>query len=519
MSRLGGSSPFEIGRDRIVIAAPFVMVVGIVAHLIGLAAQAASPAERQSLLATFPPAIFGPSTAQPEPLRLRDTAIEPIEWNDLKGWSADDHVAALATFVASCRPLLRTGLSGERRPTSAALSGDKRPIYAALIDVCRRALVLGRLTDDQARAFFERSFRPVHITRLGDSAGLLTGYYEPIVDGSRFPTGIFKVPIYRRPPDLVPPPHSAGSGFPNRGQSLRRTDSGTMVPYYDRGEILDGALDGKHLEICWIKNQSDALVIQIQGSARVRLEDGAMLRINYDGHNGYPFVPLSRILIERNVIPREEMSFERIREWVRANPQNAEELLRQNRSFMFFRIVGLSDDRRPAELKEPPREREAIGAQGISLTPGRSVAIDNALHVYGTPFFIEADLPLTEEKRGTRFAHLMIAQDTGSAIVGPARADIFWGAGDRAGQVASHIHHPGNFAMLVPRELDPVHAGARMPLPPQRPQPPAEAKANAKASLKASLQAGPNLHRCRARPTRTALPRPAAAPPLSYSCP
>jgi membrane-bound lytic murein transglycosylase A len=345
------------------------------------------------------------------------------------------------------------------------------------------------LTGDQAQLFLERNFRPLRISKLGDNAGFLTGYYEPIVDGSRFPTGIFKVPIYRRPPDLVPPLHSAGPGFPNRGQSLRRTDSGTLVPYYDRGEILDGALDGKHLEICWIKNQSDALTIQIQGSARVRLEDGVILRINYDGHNGYPFMPLSRILIERNIIPREEMSPERIRDWVRANRQSTDELLRQNRSFMFFRIVGLSDDRRPAGLREIPREREAIGAQGIPLTAGRSIAVDNILHVYGTPFFIDADLPLTDEKRDGHFDHLMIAQDTGSAIVGPARADIFWGAGDRAGQLASHVHHPGNFAMLVPRELDPVAAGARMPLPPQKPALPAEAKAITRSKTSSAVQA------------------------------
>ena len=218
-------------------------------------------------------------------------------------------------------------------------------MYFALMQVCRQALAAGRLAEDQARIFFERNFRPLHITKLGDSAGFLTGYYEPIVDGSRFPTGIFKVPIYRRPPDLVPPLHSSGPGFPNKGQSLRRTADGKLVPYYDRGEILDGALDGQHLEICWIKNQMDALVIQIQGSARVRLEDGAMLRINYDGHNGYPFVPVGRILIERNIIPREEMSLARSGEWMRANPQSAEEVLRQNRSFVFFRIVGLSDDR------------------------------------------------------------------------------------------------------------------------------------------------------------------------------
>jgi len=476
MSTVGGNCPIKTDRDQIVVAATFAVIVGIVAQLLGLSAHAAAGLERKPQLAAPPPAIFGPSTAPPEPLQLRDTALEPIEWSALKGWSGDDHVAAFATFLASCRSLLRSSLRQD----------EKRPMYAALTQVCRRALVAGRLAEDQARLFFERNFRPLHITRLGDSAGFLTGYFEPIVDGSRVPTGIFKVPIYRRPPDLVPPLHSAGPSFPNKGQSLRRTDGGTLVPYYDRGEILDGALDGKRLEICWIKNKSDALTIQIQGSARVRLEDGAMLRINYDGHNGYPFVPLSRILIERNVIAREEMSLERIREWVRANPQSAEEFLRQNRSFMFFRIVGLTDDRQAAGYQEKPRE--AIGAQGITLTPTRSIAVDNALHVYGTPFFIEADLPLTDEKRGDHFDHLMIAQDTGSAIVGPARADIFWGAGDRAGELASHVHHAGNFAMLVPRELDPTAAAARMPLPPQKPIAPAEAKTRTPSARSPALQ-------------------------------
>ena len=495
MSRLSGRCPFKIDRDLIAIAATLVLIIGIVALPLRLSTHAAASGQRKPQCATpsaivrpsghavtsaerklqfepLPPAIFGPPAAQPQPLRLPDAALEPIEWNALKGWSADDHAAAFATFLASCRPLLRSSLN----------SGEKRPMYPALIEVCRRALGAGRLTDDQAQLFLERNFRPLRITKLGDNAGFLTGYYEPIVDGSRFPTGIFKIPIYRRPPDLVPPPHATGPGFPNRGQSLRRTATGALVPYYDRGEILDGALDGKHLEICWIKNQSDALTIQIQGSARVRLEDGAMLRINYDGHNGYPFVPLSRILIERNVIPREEMSLERIRQWAHDDPKGADELLRQNRSFMFFRIVGLSDDRQPAGVREKPHEQEAIGAQGISLTPERSIAVDSALHVYGTPFFIDADLPLAGEKQSNHFDHLMIAQDTGSAIVGPARADIFWGAGDRAGQLASHVHQFGNVAMLVPRELDPAAAGARMPLPPQRPAPPpppAEAKVKA----------------------------------------
>jgi membrane-bound lytic murein transglycosylase A len=393
------------------------------------------------------------STPGPEPLRFADTALEPIDWNALHGWAIDDHAAAFATFQSSCRPLLRT----------IPPKSEMRPMYFALTHICRQAVAVGRLTEEQARAFFERNFRPLRITKLGDSAGFLTGYYEPIVDGSRLPTGIFKVPIYRRPRDLVPPLNSTGPGFPNRGQSLRRTPSGELVPYYDRGEILDGALDGQHLEICWIKDPTDALLIQIQGSARVRLEDGTMLRITYDAHNGYPYVPVGRILIERKLIPREEMSVERIREWMRTNPQSAEEVRRQNRSFVFFRIAGLSD------------EGEAIGAQGVPLTAGRSIAVDNSLHVYGTPFFIQTGLPLANEKRPASFDRLMIAQDTGSAIVGPARADIYWGAGDQAGHIAGHLRHPGKFAMLVPRELDPVAAGERMPLPPQKPPPAAKA--------------------------------------------
>ncbi len=425
-----------------------IVIVAAVTPLLGLPAQSGQGAERPRIqLAARSFELVEEPTFRSEPLKLRGSALEPLDWSALDGWAVDDHALAFATFLASCRPLLRTMLP----------KGEARPMYFALRHVCRDALAVGRLAEEQARMFFESNFRPLRITKLGERAGFLTGYYEPIVDGSRFPTGIFKVPIYRRPRDLVPPLNSTGPGFPNRGQSLRRTSSGQLVPYYDRGEILDGALDGRHLEICWIKDPADALAIQIEGSARVRLEDGTVLRIHYDSHNGYSFVPLSRILIERHIIPREEMSLERIREWMRANPESAEEIRRQNRSFMFFRIAGLSDD------------REAVGAQGISLTPGHSIAVDNSLHVYGTPFFIQAGLPLTNEKRSVGFGRLMIAQDTGSAIVGPARADIYWGVGDQAGQLAGHIHHPGNFAMLVPREVDPVEAGAQMPLPPKRP--------------------------------------------------
>jgi peptidoglycan lytic transglycosylase A len=425
-----------------------VVTAGVLTSLLGLPAKPGHGAERLRVQhAAGAPVPGEGSKPEPEALRLPNSQLEPIEWNALDGWAADDHGTAFATFLASCRALFRT-----MPPKS-----ETRPMYFALKHLCGQALPGGRLAEAKARLFFERNFRPVRISKLGDSAGFLTGYYEPVVDGSRFPTRIFKVPIYRRPADLVPPLNHSGPGFPNRGQSLRRTSSGELVPYYDRGEILDGALDGRHLEICWIKDEMDALLIQIEGSARVRLEDGTILRINYDAHNGYPYLPLSRILIERNIIPREAISPERIREWMRTNPQTAEEVRRQNRSLMFFRIVGLSDD------------REAVGAQGVPLTPGRSIAVDPSLHVFGTPFFVQASLPFTGEGQSARFARLMIAQDTGSAMVGPARADIYLGAGDWAGRLAGRLQHSGSFAMLVPRELDPVAAGARVPLPPERP--------------------------------------------------
>ena len=392
-------------------------------------------------------ANHGTRSSETEPLKIPDAALEPAGWDELDGWTGDDHASAFATFQASCRPIVR-----------AKSSIDMRPVRAALQTVCARAVKAGPLERAAARQFFETNFLPIRIHKLGDAAGFLTGYYEPIVDGSRFPTREFTVPLYRRPPDLLAAGATQPGGpFPNNGRAFRQAPSGELVPYYDRGEIEDGALDGQHLEICWLRSATDALFIQIQGSARVRLEDGTMLRINYDAHNGYPYVPVGRVLIDRKIVPREEMSMQRIREWMQANPDDAKEVRRQNRSMVFFRIVGLTED------------GEALGAQGIPLSAGRSIAVDKALHVYGTPFFIEADLPLTGAHASTPFRRTMIAQDTGSAIVGPARADLYFGAGDEAGQVAGRIRQAGRFALLLPRDLDPVAAGAHMPLPPARP--------------------------------------------------
>jgi membrane-bound lytic murein transglycosylase A len=196
--------------------------------------------------------------------------------------------------------------------------------------------------------------------------------------------------------------------------------------------------------------------MQIEGSGRVILEDGTPLRINYDSHNGYSFTSLSRALIEHHRIARQEISPQRIRDWMAAHPDEAAKERAANRSYIFFRITGLSNDSEP------------VGAQGVALTPGRSIAVDR-LHDYGTPFFIEANLAIESAKPVSSFHRLMIAQDTGSAIVGPARADLYWGAGDDAARIANRIHNSGRFAMLVPRELDMIAAGRHMPLPLPKP--------------------------------------------------
>jgi len=390
-----------------------------------------------------------------DPLGIPDTQLEPITWAAVDGWEADNHAAAFKTFMTSCRPFL-----------AAPQSADTRPLHAGLVNACRRAVGLKSPSAVQARKYFEDNFRPVRIAKLGESTGLLTGYYEPIVEGSRFPSPEFSVPLYRRPRDILVDGRSPPPGvFPNRASVGRRDAKNQIVPYHDRLAIEDGALDGQKLEICWIKDPFDAMSIQIQGSARIKLEDGTLLRLNYNGYNGHGYTAVGRILIERNLIPREEMSMERIKRWMHANPDQAREVRGTNRGFVFFRITGLN------------KTDEPVGAQGVPLDPGRSIAVDKT-HVYGTPFFIEADLPL-EGARPTKFRRLMVAQDTGAAITGPARADLYWGAGDNAGRIAGRIRHQGRFVMLLPRELDMIAAGKKMPMPRRKPGFPTAVAANA----------------------------------------
>ena len=388
------------------------------------------------------------ATSAEGPLKLAGSQLEPVKWSELAGWTTDDHLEAFAAYQAGCRVWRKT-----------PRSDDSVQIHGALGNVCRKAIALRPRDSHTARAFFEQNFQPVRIGRLGEAEGLLTGYFEPIVAGSRFPSPEFPVPLYRRPRDLVAAGYKPGStAFPNKGVRIsRRTGNNELVPYYDRGAIEAGALDGQKLEICWLKDPFDLLAIQMQGSGRVILEDGTPVRVSYNSHNGYGYTSVERVLVERHLMSRKEMSRERIRAWMAAYPEEAAKARATNRAYAFFRVTGLT------------KEGEPAGAQGVPLTPGRSIAVDR-LHEYGTPFFIEANLPIESVKPASPFRRLMIAQDTGSAIVGPARADLYWGAGDEAGRIAGRIRHPGRFVMLLPRELDMVAAGKEMPLPVPKPR-------------------------------------------------
>ncbi len=398
------------------------------------------------------PVAAGDSAAKP--FRLPDTQLLPASFEMLNGWARDDHVQAFETFRKSCEPILRR----------AKAKAPVKPIEWALRDPCSRAVLYrAPVGGTTARVFFEQNFRPVRISRVGESDGFITGYYEPEIEGSRKPRDGFDVPFYRRPPELRSrAPGIARVKGPSRAASGKKMQSGTrkagrLVPYHDRAAIEDGALEGRDLELVWTNDEIDAFFTHIQGSARVRLQDGTLMRINYDSQNGHPYLAVGRVLIERGIVPKEEMTMDKIRTYISEHPEEGRELMRMNRSYVFFREVG-----------ELGRDDEPIGAQGISLAPERSIAVDRSLHVYGTPFWIDAALPIENESAETPFRRLMVAQDTGGAIVGPARADIYFGAGVEAGAVAGRLRHPGTFYMLVPIALE-VAELAQIPLPPKRP--------------------------------------------------
>ncbi|MGP9820714.1 murein transglycosylase A [Salinarimonas sp. NSM] len=361
--------------------------------------------------------------------------LERVAFADLPGWEADDHAAALAAFQVSCGPIL------EGR---AAL----RPAAAAGVDLlaaCRAALPVAPA---DARAFFERVFVP-HRVIPPSGRGFLTGYYEPELAGALAPTARFATPLRARPAGLVS--LAEGETRPGVDAALRaalRDGAGGFRPVPTRAEIEEGALGDAAPAIVWLEEPGEAFIVHVQGSARIRLDDGRVLRVGYAGRNGHPYTSIGRLLVERGAIDRDAMSLERLLGWLRENPDEARALMRENASYIFFTLLDSHDD-----------ALGPIGGAGVPLTPGRSLAVDRGLWPYGLPFWLSGALPDADGVVHP-LARLMVAQDTGSAILGPARGDWFVGSGARAGTRAGLIRHATDFVVLLPRSETERHQGA-----------------------------------------------------------
>jgi membrane-bound lytic murein transglycosylase A len=351
--------------------------------------------------------------------------LEALDFERLAGWSEDDHLATLRTFERSARALT----AGQNGPRKA------RPASPALLANADAALAAAISGERDARRFFETRFRPFRVIPES-GAGFLTGYYEPCGPASTVETEEFRWPVLARPADLVTfAAGEAPQGFPDGVTGARRLGDGSLVPYADRAAIEQERRD----PIVWLSDAVEAFLVQVQGSAQVEFADGRRARLAYDGRNGLPYTSIGRILIETGAIAESAMSLASLKAWLRSDCERGLTLMRRNRSFVFFKLVKDFD----------PALGPVAGA-GVALTPLRSIAVDRAIWAYGLPFWIDADLPWADDA-ARPLRRLTIAQDTGSAIVGEARADLFFGSGDKAGARAGAIRHRGEFVVLMPR--------------------------------------------------------------------
>jgi len=358
--------------------------------------------------------------------------LEAVGFGELPGFSADEHGEALRVFLKSC----------------AAPPHSSATVSALRMSALKKACVAGMSGESakNPRAFFERQFLPFRIVAEKTPDAFFTGYYQPEIPGSLFESADFPTPVYAPPPDLTALLVKDRTGALAELTAVRRRPDGSLSPYPDRGAIEDGALEKVPgvRKLVYLKDKADLFLAQVQGSARVRLTDGRILHLAFAGRNGQPYTALARVLVQRGVAPPAEMTMRRLIDWLRQNGlgsgQAGDELLRLNRSYVFF---SASMDKGVA--KQP------LGGGGVALSPLRSIAIDAHIWPYGLPFYVNARLPW----RGGElepFQRLTIAPDTGSAIVGPARADIFYGLGDAAGTRAGETRHHGQFFLLLPKE-------------------------------------------------------------------
>lgn len=354
--------------------------------------------------------------------------LKPTSFAAIAGWADDDHAAAFQAFSAGAAAALNPP-----KTRDLGLSG------LDLHRVLRAALAQTSPGRAAARAFFERFFVPHRIA----ADGFVTGYYEPELVASRSFTDRFCVPLYRRPADLVEfRDDERPVGWDPDSRFGRRTERGPE-PFFDRSAIEGGALAGRDLELAWLDDPVDAFFVHVQGSARLKLVDGGVMRVAFDGKSGHPYTSIGRLAVERGLLTLEAANKDGLEAWLKANSDAGRALMAENRSFIFFREAELADEDGP------------LGAAGVPLTPGRSLAVDRTLHTFHAPLWVEARDLADPDQVGAHFRRLLIAQDTGSAIVGPARADLFFGAGNAAGALAGRVRHGAEMVLLVP-----VHSGS-----------------------------------------------------------
>lgn len=381
------------------------------------------------------PALGPAATAAERPAPT--VRFVPLEWSAVPGWRED--------AVEAIEPALRAQCSGATVP--AALAG-------ALARMCASFASRGALP---VRDWIERTLQPHAIEAVdadGRAAveGLVTGYHEPLLRGSRAARGAFRTPLHRRPPDLLAVDLRAVAPA-TEGLRLRgRLDGTRVVPYHDRRAIETTRALAGH-ELLWVDDPVDAFFLHVQGSGRVRLPDGETVRVAYADQNGHPYVPLGRVLVERGLLTREQATAPGIKAWLRAEPARAAELMRENPSYVFF-----TEERLPPGADGTgaygPR-----GSLGVPLTPRRSVAVDPRFLPLGSPVFVDTPHPL----RAGRLSQAFVAQDTGGAIRGAVRADVFWGPGPEAEQAAGTMRSPGRMWLLWPRGEPLPGAGSPAP--------------------------------------------------------
>lgn len=379
------------------------------------------------------------TTKEPAPQK-EELTLRAVPYGQLDGWQSDDMRGSVRAFQRSCRAMVR-------RDDDRGVGPDTRMgTIGQWRGACETALALDAdtLRKDDARAFFQSDFTPYLVGNGKTSEGLFTGYYEPELRGNLTRDGKYQTAIYLKPDDMVSVDLGEFSDELKGKKLVGRLSGSSLKPYYDRAEIEGGALSGRDLEMVWVDDAVDAFFLQIQGSGRVVLPDGSVLRVGYAATNGQAYYAIGRELIERGALTRETVSLQTIRKWLHDNPDEADAVMNTNASFVFFQ-----------PLKTDPDDPDAgpLGSQGVALEPGRSLAVDRRFHAMGVPVWLETSDPMNADRT---FHRLMVAQDTGGAIRGPVRGDIFFGPGEDAALFAGHMNRTGQKFILLPKVIDPA---------------------------------------------------------------